>query len=211
MEEIRNAPYANGEDRISRLPDNLIHLIMSYMDTKDAVQTSVLSKRWIDVWKSLPFLEFHRSSFSEDKTHSFIMFVDNVCLFRGDIDIQRFYVRWKDSVTIHVNRWSLAAVKYNVQDISIFISECHNSAYEIPHRLLNCKSLKKLTLYLYGNARYADVILRGSMNLPQLKFLSFTGLSISEVESSKRLFSSCPVLETLHISDCYIRTDNRGI
>ncbi|KAI3943796.1 hypothetical protein MKW98_004301 [Papaver atlanticum] len=82
-------------------------------------------------------------------------------------------------------------------------------AYEIPERLLNCKSLKKLTMYAYGNARYADVILPRSMNLPQLKFLSFTGLSISDVESSKRLFSSCPVLETLKISDCDIRTDNQ--
>ncbi|XP_026441775.1 F-box/LRR-repeat protein At3g58930-like [Papaver somniferum] len=146
MEEIRNAPYLNEEDRISRLPDALIHHIMSFNDAKYAVQASVLSKRWVDVWKSFPFLKFDRSSFSEDKKHSFIMFVDMVFLFREDFDIKRFSVHWEKSandnrVSMDVNRWSLASVKYNVQEITIAVGQCHNSAYEIPHRLLNCKSL----------------------------------------------------------------------
>ncbi|RZC85421.1 hypothetical protein C5167_041604 [Papaver somniferum] len=47
------------------------------------------------------------------------------------------------------------------------------------------------------------------MNLPQLKLLSFTGVSISNVEASKRLFSSCPVRETLRLVDCDVQTDNQ--
>ncbi|XP_074347889.1 uncharacterized protein LOC141686739 isoform X1 [Apium graveolens] len=45
-------------DRISKLPDELIHQILKYVDTKLAVQTSVLSKRWKLVWTTLPFLKF---------------------------------------------------------------------------------------------------------------------------------------------------------
>ncbi|RZC90476.1 hypothetical protein C5167_029609 [Papaver somniferum] len=44
------------------------------------------------------------------------------------------------------------------------------------------------------------------MGLPRLKSLYLGGLTISNVELSKRLISSCPALETLHIADCDVRT-----
>ncbi|XP_074373075.1 uncharacterized protein LOC141713516 isoform X1 [Apium graveolens] len=46
------------EDRMSTLPDDLIHQILKHVDTKLAVQTSVLSKRRKLVWTTLPFLNF---------------------------------------------------------------------------------------------------------------------------------------------------------
>ncbi|XP_026378935.1 FBD-associated F-box protein At5g60610-like isoform X2 [Papaver somniferum] len=213
MEETRNATYSNKEDRISRLPDALIHHILSFIDAKYAVQTSVLSKRWIHIWKSLSFLNFNRSSFSLQNTERFIEFVYMVFIFRDDTNIQKFSVDWENSAfdytaIMNVNRWSLNAVKHEVQEISIVITQCHISAYEIPHHLLNCKSLRKLGMMMFSNARHADVILPRSMNLPRLKVLSITGLSISNEESSKRLFSSCPVLETLAIQNCDIQTYN---
>ncbi|CAN0879839.1 Putative F-box/LRR-repeat protein At4g13960 [Linum grandiflorum] len=33
-------------DRLSNLPEEVIHHILSFLDTKSAVQTSVLSQRW---------------------------------------------------------------------------------------------------------------------------------------------------------------------
>ncbi|XP_026384684.1 FBD-associated F-box protein At4g10400-like [Papaver somniferum] len=213
MEEIRNEPCSDREDRISRLEDALIHYILSFIDPKYAVQTSVLSKRWIDIWKSLTFLSFYRSSFSQDKKDSFVMFVDMVFIFRRkDIDVQRFRLDWSDSayddsVTVHVNRWCLNAIGYNVQEVRILITQFYNSAYEFPHRLFNCKSLRMLVIEVCGNARYVDVILPRSMNLPQLKVLAYCGLSISGVEFSKSLFPSCPVLETLHVVDFDIHND----
>ncbi|XP_026430839.1 putative F-box/FBD/LRR-repeat protein At1g78760 [Papaver somniferum] len=167
MDETRIAfPYSDGEDRISRLQDDLIHHILSFIDTNYAVQTSVLSKRRIDIWKSQPFLKFYTSMFSN--IIKFIDFVDMVFIFRGDTDIQLFLVEWvnspadDDMVTMNVHRWIAHAIKYNAQEIRI------------------------------------------------LKVLCLDGLSISDVESSKRLFSSCPVLETLDMIDCDIQTDNQS-
>ncbi|XP_026438468.1 F-box/LRR-repeat protein At1g06630-like [Papaver somniferum] len=133
-------------------------------------------------------------------------------LVDDESDIQRsalkwFNIRYADIMKKHVGRWMVDAVKHNVQEITIQICKDH-SAYKIPH-ILNCKSLRKLSMQLYGAVGYADIILPSSMSLPQLKVLIRRGLSISNVESSKRLFSSCPSLETLHIVDCDIQTDNQ--
>lgn len=35
----------NEEDRISKLPDDVIHRILKFLDTKSALQTTILSKR----------------------------------------------------------------------------------------------------------------------------------------------------------------------
>nr|GEX84032.1 hypothetical protein [Tanacetum cinerariifolium] len=43
-----------NQDRLSALPDELIHQILSCFDTKFAVQTSMLSSRWKLIWKSVP-------------------------------------------------------------------------------------------------------------------------------------------------------------
>lgn len=90
MEETRNGCICSDgeEDRISRLTDELIHHIM---DTKYAVQTSLLSKRWIHVWKSLPFLNFN------NWTESFLEFVYFVFISRYDATIRKFTVEWHDT------------------------------------------------------------------------------------------------------------------
>ncbi|KAK1361495.1 hypothetical protein POM88_045969 [Heracleum sosnowskyi] len=55
MKKVRT----EDKDRISKLPDDLIHRVMSLLDTRLAVQTSVLSKRWKYLWTTLPFLSFN--------------------------------------------------------------------------------------------------------------------------------------------------------
>ncbi|KAL9293608.1 unnamed protein product [Arabidopsis thaliana] len=45
-------------DQISKLPDNVLVMILKEMLTEDAVKTSVLSKRWKTVWKQVPYVLF---------------------------------------------------------------------------------------------------------------------------------------------------------
>ncbi|VVA99447.1 unnamed protein product [Arabis nemorensis] len=45
-------------DRISNLPDDVLLMILTSLSTEEAVKTCILSKRWGDVWKQLPFLNF---------------------------------------------------------------------------------------------------------------------------------------------------------
>jgi hypothetical protein len=49
--------HGGGADRISDLPDHLLHrVLICLLSTDDAVRTSVLSRRWRRVWTHLPEL-----------------------------------------------------------------------------------------------------------------------------------------------------------
>ncbi|MCI23341.1 F-box/LRR-repeat protein, partial [Trifolium medium] len=52
-------------DRISDLPDEILCHILSFLPTKFAATTSVLSKRWKPVWLSVQTLDFDDKTFKD--------------------------------------------------------------------------------------------------------------------------------------------------
>ena len=49
---------AGGEDRLSSLPDALLRRVLSCLDTRTALSTAVLSRRWARLVRDLPTLRF---------------------------------------------------------------------------------------------------------------------------------------------------------
>ena len=46
------------EGQIENLPDIVLHDILSRLPEKDAARTSVLSKKWAEIWSTFPILSF---------------------------------------------------------------------------------------------------------------------------------------------------------
>ncbi|CAN0929336.1 F-box/FBD/LRR-repeat protein At1g16930 [Linum grandiflorum] len=55
-------------DRLTQLPDSIIHHILSFLDTKSAIQTSVLSRPWKSAWKNVSVLNLRREFFQKSST-----------------------------------------------------------------------------------------------------------------------------------------------
>ncbi|XP_047331178.1 putative F-box/FBD/LRR-repeat protein At4g03220 [Impatiens glandulifera] len=51
-------PNKDKEDRISELPDHIIHNILRFIPIRTAAQTMILSHRWKNVFSSIPDLDF---------------------------------------------------------------------------------------------------------------------------------------------------------
>ncbi|TVU14370.1 hypothetical protein EJB05_37833, partial [Eragrostis curvula] len=56
-------------DRLSSLPDGLLHTIMSFLKARQAVQTCVLSRRWEKLWCSMPCLDIDQREFAVAPPH----------------------------------------------------------------------------------------------------------------------------------------------
>ncbi|CAI0413411.1 unnamed protein product [Linum tenue] len=63
-------------DWFSELPEHILRRVLSFVDSKTAVQTSLLSRRWRSVWKVVPALNFDSKSFNTDS--SFRRFISEI-------------------------------------------------------------------------------------------------------------------------------------
>ncbi|KAJ0509751.1 putative F-box domain, leucine-rich repeat domain superfamily, F-box-like domain superfamily [Helianthus annuus] len=90
-------------DRLSSLPDDLIHKILSFVGIKLAVETSVLSSRWRYIWTSMPCLNFSTKDFHT--LPKFSTFVKRVLLGRNnqiEVASVELAFRGKVSLLIHL-------------------------------------------------------------------------------------------------------------
>lgn len=130
-----------AEDRISDLPDCLIHHILSLIDIKCAVQTCILSQRWHKLWSTLPNLNFDSRSFA--KLTPFKKFVRNVLSQReanGLFSLRLCHTSKEQSFTRRVLRY---AALQGVQEVFLLLD---HYKLHIEHFLFFCKSLKNLDL-----------------------------------------------------------------
>ncbi|CAA0807406.1 Unknown protein, partial [Striga hermonthica] len=78
----------DGDDLISRLPDDILLVILSFLPLKEAGRTSVLSSRWRNLWSYTSHLNF-------DDYSSMEKIIEDP-EFRG-VEREK-YVKWVDSV-----------------------------------------------------------------------------------------------------------------
>ncbi|ONI12355.1 hypothetical protein PRUPE_4G158700 [Prunus persica] len=197
-------PQAVVTDRISELPDAVLCHILSFLPTKLAVRTSILSTRWKNIWASVHNLDFDDEYDPWiERDDSFSMFVDRVLSFRGSADIHKFRLHCSGVEDFsRIDGWIRTAIDRNAVEFDLRVySYSDFQIFELPQSLFMSKTLVVLKL----NSDCLRYVPPKSGCFPSLKFLHVTG-DYPDDESIEKLFYCCPVLEDLTI-DGVVRHD----
>ncbi|TYH33670.1 hypothetical protein ES332_D13G074900v1 [Gossypium tomentosum] len=216
----------NGIDRISDLPDVVLHQILFHLPIKSIAQTSVLSKRWRSLWISFPDLDFTSinpigvASTNAPNTkpsiknkrlllcpHSFSVkrldFISQVLALRNkqsDLRILRFRAPLSFS---RLNGLIRLAVRQNVQELDVEVAT--DDYFNFPRSVLTSESLRVFKL----RSRYPgfrllppSVMKRGFQSLHTLS-LSLVILYDQPTLSDLFTDSSFPRLKKLNLDACF--------
>ncbi|KAF9623753.1 hypothetical protein IFM89_005260 [Coptis chinensis] len=147
-----------GVDIISDLPEPILHHILSFMYTKEAIQISLVAKRWRYLWKSVPHLNFHyhfscketgkkkgkqvsllsgKKVFHEDEN---MHFGDRVLFLRDAFDsvLQLRLSGYRCVDSGRIDTWLIYTLKRHVKEVYLDISFPTLPRYS--HQRLKCLS-----------------------------------------------------------------------
>ncbi len=182
----------SGRDWLSGLPEGVLHRIMSFLDSRQAVRTCVLSRRWRDLWRSVPRVHADICDLIPDriidvegekaKMVVFNSFVNRL-LERRDptASIETFFCRCcipdeDGHGSADANRWISYGLQKNAWFLEVVVQ-------------LNSLELDRSVF----NSIYLRRIAFGNVFMDQGFF--------------KQLQIGCPALERLYLDDCIVADD----
>ncbi|KAI4332542.1 hypothetical protein L6164_017443 [Bauhinia variegata] len=197
-----------NEDMISQLSEPIQLHILSFMSIKDAGRTSVLSKTWQKVWKSLPVVDlikflFPPEKFSfEESEESFTNFCESLStLCKHKSIVQCFEICVPSSacyVTERLDGCIDLVMRNCVKAFSIQIrSSLSDPLYEdrvmytLPQSVFATRSLTCLKLI---ECKLGDELFVSNTLFPHMRVLYLEDVCLEE-ENLQKLLSICPLLE----------------
>ncbi|XVE51073.1 hypothetical protein DITRI_Ditri02bG0009300 [Diplodiscus trichospermus] len=169
-------------DRISNLNDRLLEHILSFLPIKNAVQTSVLSKRWKHLWISRLYVSLDENEFPYDysitgidrqsRRRKFINFVDKVLLHRGHDKpiIKKLQLSCGEDIgASEFFRWFQAVSRDGLEELELnFAGFCEKSL----NYAVRCNSLVTLKLNFGAFSAYR---FPKFFDFPNLKIMQLNG------------------------------------
>jgi F-box domain len=206
MEQLEKS-WRGNRDIISSLPDHVLHLIMSSLKAQEVLKLRLLSKRWENLWTTLPFLNFDMSTFYSDIVSNdyyidvfgrFQHFV-NMCLLRREaLSLHTFYLYCAPPLDFYygmvTKSWLLYAIQHNPRVLDFTIT----GVGSLPPGVFSCSSLVDLSLSAYGFVNNVECV-----NLPILRRLHLQAIFVNQ-NFLEKLFCGCPVLEYFHLQRCFV-------
>ncbi|XP_050210634.1 F-box/FBD/LRR-repeat protein At1g16930-like [Mercurialis annua] len=170
MEEQRRQ-INSYEDRISKLPDEILSHILTLLESSvEAVRSSVLSKRWRYIWLTLEKFKIY-DSYSPQKTYSREVYMNSFVNFMNRISVSNvkyFRLRLLENYSSSdIESWLSAIMTRNLEEIHL-----SGSIIQLPPKSVCLTGLK-------------------SLHLVTLSHLSDSSLEM--------LLSNCPILKVLDI------------
>ncbi|XP_015697768.1 F-box/FBD/LRR-repeat protein At5g22660-like isoform X2 [Oryza brachyantha] len=178
------APSAAGVDRIGSLPDTVLHHVLSFLPSQDAVRTCVLARRWLDLWKSVTALRIGDCEKDPWTVKGLQGFVDHLLLLRESAPLHTCVLRFiefkEDSDdTARLNLWIRHALLRKVRSLQVYIQDGACCFHQI----------------------YLDIM---PLVSPHLMRLELTGVRLA---GGFLDFSRCPALQHLEFEHCELLCD----
>ena len=194
----KRAAANTEDDRLSSLPDSLLHHILSFLDMTDVVRTVLLSRRWRDLSASVSHLNFHfRYEVSFYSEEAFVRFVYRALLVNTTQKIHKFQLCFDsnhpEKYVSQVDAWIHFAMRRGVQELDLDFSNRVYDSYVLPSCLfMNCRTLNslKLTTHCLGVSNFGS--------FPNLTTLSLQLEGVRD-GSIEHILKGCPRLEELVI------------
>ncbi|XP_061340751.1 F-box/FBD/LRR-repeat protein At1g13570 [Gastrolobium bilobum] len=186
-----------GTDLISDLPQSIIESILNQLPIRDAVKTSILSRKWRYKWASITQLVFDEKCvpLCNDRDvveKSIVKFITRL-LFLHQGPIHKFHIKNLDLQSCpEIDQWILFLSRNDLKELVLELGE--GEFFRIPSCFFSCKKLTRMELS------------RCELD-PPLNFKGFgclKSLNLHQVlifpDALESLISSSPLLESLSLS-----------
>ncbi|KAF8036731.1 hypothetical protein BT93_C2444 [Corymbia citriodora subsp. variegata] len=218
----RDETQNSSVDYISELPVAIILHIFSFLTTKDAIKTSVLSKQWRSIWTANPHISFSMPS-CDNRTmfRTSMAIVDAVLLRCTAIKVKSFlfyaphlysfiessHNGWLRSVVRPtIDRWLRFAVEHDIEEVSMTLR--NNNIYAMPQFFFHCTTLVSFHV---SRCSFSTM---GAVNWFSLKRLRIDDAKLED-NVIMRVLKGCPVLEFFELKGCWgfehIKIESRGL
>ncbi|CAA3030032.1 F-box At3g62230-like [Olea europaea subsp. europaea] len=203
-------------DYFSHLPDTLLFVIVSFLPFKEAVRTSVLARRWRNIWYAAKNIEFDEKLFVKNEESdenkamqrmSFVSFIKHWLDNCVETDLHSFRLVFSHSEhhLSQIQDCIRFCVDRDVKELDLNFSDPtwnEDDLKQIPETFLELssyESLKKLeSLKLSAcNFRVFQFVTFSTLKNIYLGWIEFPGSCF------KNLMSMCPSLETLNLKRCW--------
>lgn len=194
----------HSDDRFSNLPFDMLYHILSFLDTREAVGTSLLSRTWRYIWSSVPRLNFNckcscmREPQFKDLSicpcsSKFWEFVKRTLIIRETPPIHALHFSCDYFEAAQVRLLLYLCDARNVQELDIF-ARSHLQVRKLPRvfaqflldMIQNSNGLHNLSLTSFNN----------------LKRLRLVRVRFHDDLFTRKLFSDCGILEDLSLEYC---------
>ncbi|KAK9924627.1 hypothetical protein M0R45_032986 [Rubus argutus] len=201
---------------LNDLPDEILLHILTFFPTLDAVQTSLISRKWRPLWSRLRFLKFSYEHFPlndppSDNRDFFAEFVDRALILRPHTPIELFSLSfiYHDRFGFHVDSWVRSAVRHlqaRELHLDFFIhrdyhrtDETFNHKYDFPFCVLRDGAVAVLKLTRVDLTLPASV---ATMGLASLSSMYLDEVYLTD-QMVRDLISGCPNLDELELQNCW--------